>query len=98
MSAIIPSGGNLTAGVKQIFLFSTPVKFARINMHPDAPAGVFGRWNAEDASETDFDFYLAPGDAEYGPPMVRIIRITLFSTENQTYETDFNVRGFLRIN
>lgn len=98
MSSIKADGGNLTGGVSRVFEFTSPVKFVRINVHPDAAEGIFGSWNSEVAAADDFDFYLAPGDAEYGPPVVRIVRVTLFSTVDLDYETDFNVRGFLRIN
>jgi len=92
------TGGNLDGVVKRSFTFTPPVKTAKVQLAPSAPGAVYGRWNSVDASLTDYDFYLTPGDSEYAPPFVRIAQVTLFGTVAMTYETHFSVRGFLEIN
>lgn len=92
------TGGDLTAATARTFTFPTAaVKTAKVQVLSTAAAGIKVKWNATDVAADEWDTYLAPGDEAYSPPFVRIGQLSLISTSNLTYNTDFNVRGFTEI-
>lgn len=92
--SVAATGGNLTAGVVQNFTWTDTHFKARVVSLPTSPNVIYGKWNAANASPTDFDFYCSPGDVEQVPPGQLATSVSLYSTVNQTYNTHFSVRGY----
>lgn len=95
-TALAATGSNLTAATAAEFTFSDDSVFCEIYVSESAPATIYGRWNHDDASNTDYDFFLAPGESRRSPEGMVINNLTLYSASGQTYNTDFVIKGYTR--
>ncbi len=93
--AIVPSGSDLVATVAQTYTFSPTVLNCQIFNINESPDRIYGRWNKNTCSPTNWDFYLDAGDAIPNPPGEAVTTVTLYSATNLTLNTHFIVKGYL---
>lgn len=91
---IVPAATpNITGGAAAtVYTLPSTVHRAEVWLTPEAPARLFGKWNAPGASASNWDFYLDPGDT-IGYTWLPISSVSLFCASSLTYWTHFNVLG-----
>lgn len=85
---------SLTATTTANIGLSLTAQAAQVWSLPEMTGRIFGRWNALSCTDQLFDFFLDPGDAVQSPDGCSVSLVSLWSDENQTYGTDFVVKGW----
>lgn len=81
------------------YSFSAPVKKCHITLAPECPCDFAVRWNGTagyEASATEWDDYLQPGDKVVSPDGIRITEVQIYPLNGTTptNKTHFQVRGW----
>lgn len=95
--SVAATGSNIAGGgASGAFTWTKPRRKAIVFFHPDQTSTdrLYILCNASEASLTSWEAILKPGDYYVSPDGVLVDQIAVYSNEEQTYGTNFAVRGW----
>lgn len=87
------SGGNLTASATQSFTAKSAQSQTIITLLPTWAGTMYVLLNSTGATATNWDYYI-PAQGQLIVDNVRVASLSIYSTANATFGTDFQVRGW----